>query len=360
MAGQSKIVPTVHDLQGLPRWARVALCARAVRRVQPLYLDAWPKAPAKFQASIEASIAEGELAASQGKRTANLNKAGHAAMKVYGAAPDKITFSKEYVDDVPYAASRVALAGLENDALFADEAIEKALSAVFYFERSNQRKGLRTQLARLIKQDFEHIEKAARDGKWSNSTPVTPDAFGPLWPKGPPLGWPASSEVTAGKQTKSLQSQPALKDLRLPKDLVAFLKAGKQLKFNAAKSEVGPIQLKSIEELTLDTFEMQTEGTPAHANDPNRRKRGHYTTRAVDLVAECDAYGPGGILAWLLDDRVFGQWDPDHMQVIIFPKTTWSDIAARPARYLDAQWNEFGDFARHLEPWKHGVFQADR
>ena len=138
--------------------------------------------------------------------------------------------------------------------------------------------------------------------------------------RGAALGWPASSEVAAGKQAKSLQSQPALKDLRLPKDLVAFLKAGKQLKFNAAKSEVGPIQLKSIEELTLDTLEMQTEGTPAHAHDPNRRKRGHYTTRAVDLVAECDAYGPEGILAWLIDDRVFGQWDPDHMQVIIFPR----------------------------------------
>ena len=99
------LIPQQDDLKRLPRWARVALIARTVRRIQPLYLEAWPKAPRKFQDAIEAAIAEGELAASQGKRTPDLNEAGQAAMKLCGKAPDKITFSKVHVDEVPFAAS---------------------------------------------------------------------------------------------------------------------------------------------------------------------------------------------------------------------------------------------------------------
>ena len=119
MAGQSKIVPTLHDLQGLPRSAQVALCARAaVQRASPAALSrrlaqGAGQVPGKHRS---VNRRRGTRRLTRKTATANLNKAGHAAMKVYGTAPDKITFSKEYVDDVPYAASRVAFAGLENDA----------------------------------------------------------------------------------------------------------------------------------------------------------------------------------------------------------------------------------------------------
>ena len=344
------------ELKTLPRWARVSLLARVVRRIQPLYLEAWPKATRKFQEAIEAAIAEGELAASQGKRTPDLSAAGHAAMEVYGNAPDKITFSKEYVDHVPYAASRVAFAGLENDASFAHEGIEEALHAVFYFERANRRKGLVKQVAQLIRDDFKHLQGAAKDGKWTGTTPVMSDAFGPIWPEGPPKGWPTM--VAMPRQTKKAEPAKAdAKELCLPRDLVAFLTAGKRLKYNTTTSEVGPIVLKPLDHLRLSEFEASTDDTPAHESDPNRGKPGHYLIRAVDIVAECDAYGPDGILAWLPDYRCFGQWDSDHQRVIVFPKTTWSEIVAKPARYLDAQWGDFEDFGRYIEPWTHGTFK---
>jgi hypothetical protein len=355
VASKSIIIPSLDELKRLPRWARVALCARTTRRIQPLFLEAWPQAPAKYHENIEAAIAEGELAASQGKRTAGLYRAGIAAMDVYGKSPDKIRYARDEVDDVPQSASRVALAGLENDAIYAHDGLAKALSAVAGFEKVHRLKGLAKLVGRLLWQDFQHLETAAKAGKWNNSTPVASDAIGPLWPEGPPPAWPVSASPRRRKP-KTSPAKPALKEFRLPKDLTAFLKSGNRLKYSVSKSEVGPIQLKALDELSLNTFDVRTEGTPAHADDPNGRKQGHYVVRAVDLVAECDAYGPEGILAWLVDAKLFAQWDPDHLRLIIFPKATWSQIVAKPARYLDAQWNDFENFARYAEPWKHGKF----
>jgi hypothetical protein len=355
MATVAPTIPTQDDLKRLPRWARVALVARAVRRIQPLYLEGWPEAPLEFQEAIEAAIAEGELAASQGQPTPNLQAAGLGAMEVYGEAPDAIRFSKEYVNRTPYAAARVSFAGRESKPSFADSGLYMALSAVRSFERASKRSGLMELFARLIWEDFKFAEASAKSGKWKSTTPVPADVFGPLWPDGPPEGWPVNAPPVL--KPKARPAGIDVKELRLPRDLVAFLKEGKRLKYNASKSEVGPIVLKPLDHLRLSQFEANTEGTPAHEKDPNRGKPGHYLIRAVDLVAECDAYGPDGIFAWLPDYKCFGQWDPDHQQVIVFPKTTWSEIVAKPARYLDAQWTDFEDIGRYIEPWKHGTFQ---
>ena len=180
--------------------------------------------------------------------------------------------------------------------------------------------------------------------------------FGPLWPDGPPQGWPAASVASKPKKPPPKPAQPNLKELRLLKDLLAFLKAGQKLKYNVAKSEAGPIVLKPLDHLKLGTFEVLTEETPAHEKDPNRGKSGRYVVRCVDLVAECDAYGPDGILAWLPDDKCFASWDPDHLHLIAFPQTTWTQIVKAPAKYLDAQWGDFESFGQHIEPWKHGKF----
>ncbi len=350
-------IPKQEDLKRLPRFARVLLLARAVRRIQPLYLEAWAKAPAKFHRAIEAAIAMGEVAASQGKTTPGLNEAGLAAMEVYGNAPDKITFSKEHVDEVPFAAARVAFAARENDALFADEGFQTALSAVEYFEKSSKRSGLVRQFAAIVGEEFKLLARESKTRKWKSTTPMPPDLLGPLWPDGPPLGWPTEM-VRVAKSNSKPATNP--RDLRIPKDLVAFLQSGARLKYSVSKSEVGPIRLKTLENLVISSFTIDTDAIPERQKDPNRGKDGHYSIRAVDLVDECDAYGPEGILAWLPDYRLYGQWDPDHQQVIVFPKTTWADIVAKPARYLDAQWNDWAECARHVVPWKHGKFSKKK
>jgi hypothetical protein len=61
----SKKVINDSDMRAIPRWARVALAARTLRRIQQLLLANWPKATKKFQRGVEWAIAEGESAATQ-------------------------------------------------------------------------------------------------------------------------------------------------------------------------------------------------------------------------------------------------------------------------------------------------------
>jgi hypothetical protein len=52
---------------------------------------------------------------------------------------------------------------------------------------------------------------------------------------------------------------------------------------------------------------------------------------------------------WLPDYQCFGQHDPDHAQMLIFPKTKWADIVTSPAQFLDAQWNDFDGYGEYLD-----------
>src|SRR5262245_50308739 len=102
-----KNVPSERDMQAIPRWARVALAARTLRRLQPLLLACWPKATRKFQRGVDWAITEGESAAAQGGTTADLNNAGMAAMDVYGDAPMDATTANY----LAFAAARVSSGG---------------------------------------------------------------------------------------------------------------------------------------------------------------------------------------------------------------------------------------------------------
>ena len=135
MAEPYEKVPQQEDLKKLHRWARVALIARTARRIQPLYLTGWPKAPRKFLEAIEAAIAEGELAASQGKPTPDLNDAGYGAMDVYGNSPSR---TADYIDYVPYTASRVSFAGRESDGFVAADGLGDAMWAVYYYAKARK------------------------------------------------------------------------------------------------------------------------------------------------------------------------------------------------------------------------------
>jgi len=47
----------------------------------------------------------------------------------------------------------------------------------------------------VIRRDFDHIASLAEWQKWNDDTPVPPEVFGPLWPEGPPKGWPPITDV---------------------------------------------------------------------------------------------------------------------------------------------------------------------
>src|SRR5262249_40248212 len=49
--------------------------------------------------------------------------------------------------------------------------------------------------------DYRLLREAAAGGagpgRWTDDTPVPPKFFGPLWPEGPPPGWPGVDEALA-------------------------------------------------------------------------------------------------------------------------------------------------------------------
>jgi hypothetical protein len=44
--------------------------------------------------------------------------------------------------------------------------------------------------ASAMRRDLELLLETARAKGWTDATPVPPEFFGPLWPDGPPKGWP--------------------------------------------------------------------------------------------------------------------------------------------------------------------------
>jgi hypothetical protein len=52
-----------------------------------------------------------------------------------------------------------------------------------------------TNLTPVIRRDFDHLARLALWKKWTDDTPDPPEVFGPLWPEGPPPGWPADPDV---------------------------------------------------------------------------------------------------------------------------------------------------------------------
>jgi hypothetical protein len=351
----SKKVPVERDMRTIPRWARVALAARTLRRVQPLLLASWPKATKKFQQSIEWAIAEGESAATQGSPTPDLEDAGAAAVKVMGDRPMNAVTAYYLAS----AASDVSFSGQQLSASRARAALEQAHWAVYFFEKDHDAPGAERAMSEAIWNDFQQLKEASKLEKWTDLTTVAPDFFGPMWPNESPRNWPAAPVAPPAAVAKRPRRKPKVDELGLPAELFAFLRAGRQLDFDHRQTEVGPVRLKPLTHLKFDEFKVITEGTPLERKDPRRGEAGYYALRVVDLIGESNSYGPAGLLAWFCDYEAFGAWDCDHLIAIAFPKVSWSKIVADPAKYLDAQWHPYRNIAKYIEPWKHCEFKED-
>lgn len=145
-----------------------------------------------------------------------------------------------------------------------------------------------------------------------------------------------------------------------PKDFVEFLKSGKQLEYDVDECEAGQISLLPFEELTLGEVYIDSESSPIAEKDPHSGEKGYYAVPAVNLVADCEGYDPEGILIWLPDQQLFGTWDIDHWDVLVFPNTTWSDIVANPVKYINAQWEPDNVRCEYLEPFPKYTLRAGK
>jgi hypothetical protein len=151
----------------------------------------------------------------------------------------------------------------------------------------------------------------------------------------------------------------------LPEDLTTFLQAGKQLQYDYDSAEPGQLTLKALSDLRVaDIYHSSAEEghAPGHNEEPGAGwdphieddNPGYYAIPAVDLVASITGdYDPQALLFWLPNEHMYGTWDSGHLELLVFPDTTWTDIAAAPARYVTAQWSTDPP-GYYFAPWQHG------
>lgn len=142
--------------------------------------------------------------------------------------------------------------------------------------------------------------------------------------------------------------------MNIPDDLHAFLLRPENRTLLLPGCQVAEVALFAPDELNEVSRDVGTadfalqEGWDDWDTMPHQR----YDFRAVELVKTCRNYSPQGIMLWLPDIGVYGQWDCDHHKIITFPGVSWSDIVRNPTLYFDAMWNPSRVAHEYLRPWE--------
>lgn len=169
-------LPTEEEIAALPRWAQVAFAARCARRVLPLYISTWPQGQEPYEVE-RATLAEVEESARRGQNTLR----------------SRVAYGTVFAGMPPVAANVAsALGDVALSVLTSGLPAHHALSAI------HQAHSAAAEVADIqpqIRRDFDHLARLAEWQRWTDDTPVPPDVFGPLWPEGPPPGWPADPDV---------------------------------------------------------------------------------------------------------------------------------------------------------------------
>jgi hypothetical protein len=128
--------------------------------------------------------------------------------------------------------------------------------------------------------------------------------------------------------------------MKLAADLVAFFADGKALEYDPAACEAGALTLRPPAKLRPHLVPVETGGSPLFEQAPHFPKVNSYLVLGVNLVVSCTGgYEPVGLLLWLPSEGRYGQWDSSHCTIQMFgPEETWTQIAAEPARYINALW----------------------
>ncbi len=149
-------------------------------------------------------------------------------------------------------------------------------------------------------------------------------------------------------------------DIQLPNDLVAFLSEGRQLNYDTSKCEPGQIKLVPYGTYQLGEVWIKPDSHPAAAKNPHAGEKGYYAIPAINLVSQAKGYNPQFILLWLPESGEYGTWDCDHWELRVFPGVTWTDIAASPLKYINAQWYPDDVENEVLVPWPKYAFKKGR
>jgi hypothetical protein len=178
-------LPLKDEVIKLPKWARVAFAARCMRRVIPMYRHHMPTASDTDLDALWRSIEAGEQAAELALDTSSISAMADG-LRVAGQALQNAAdvFGDDQNSPKAQSVAMIALAAATTGML-ADMSPFIANHAV----------GDAFDITLTIRKDFDHLGRLAEWQHWTDDTPVPPDVFGPLWPEGPPPGWPADPDV---------------------------------------------------------------------------------------------------------------------------------------------------------------------
>lgn len=169
-------LPTEEEIALLPWWARVFLAVRCARRVLPLYTKNWPTASQHDVLTL-----------------LRVTEATERAVQAATKADDRIAEDAQFVaTDATYSPAGLAMnpaAAVMHAAFAAVKDDPQNHSA--YSARYAHHAGVPEHVVRM---DYDKLLKLAADESWGHSTPIPTDVIGPLWPDGPPEGWPTFIE----------------------------------------------------------------------------------------------------------------------------------------------------------------------
>lgn len=175
------VLPSEKEIAALPRWARVAFGARCAKRVLPLYRHFWRDARPDRVKALTRTVSD-------------LEKWGiasyHPDTEAHDATENNATDSAVVVETIRVAvmaASRHGSATADQDLIATSDVRAAATQAATAAQKI-------IDLSSVIRRDFDHLAELARRQNWADDTPVPPEVFGPLWPEGPPRGWPEEQD----------------------------------------------------------------------------------------------------------------------------------------------------------------------
>jgi len=158
----------------LPRWACAAFHARCARQVLHLWEDAWPGAPPEHYEAVEQAVVLAELCAAEAQPAGGIKAAAARVAHVAEAAVDP---KADPPPAFPVRAGLVAAAAGSALDLIAglDGSGSYPIVKVLVQETGDD------DLMEGIQDDFQRVRQLARDGAWTDATPVPPDVFDPAY-----------------------------------------------------------------------------------------------------------------------------------------------------------------------------------
>jgi hypothetical protein len=182
----SESIPIEDELKGLTRWASVALAVRCARRVLPLFRLVHPNATDEEVRTLEQAIALAERCAAQGRTLAGASSLHSKVVTLVRG--DRL--QDEAAQCIAEAVNSVTYLTL-------DDAGEEYWPYGVHDCMENTDKASPEDIRPFMRRDLEIVKEIVRLATSSYGKKVAQSAFGPLWPDGPPEGWPVDSTRTA-------------------------------------------------------------------------------------------------------------------------------------------------------------------